>query len=296
MFGSHVYISGRIVPADRAVVSVHDAALLHGKSAFTTLLARNGRAFRLDRHAARLFATAEMLGLATEPDLTGDALAAAVAQVLDANVLRDARVRITLTPGGSAAHPAPPRMIVTADPLGQYPAAWYDEGVAVVTSDIRQAPGHPEFGNKTGCYLARVLARDAAVARGAEEAIWLTPDGRLAEACYCSVFLVADGMAVTPPLDTPVLPGIVREAVLELCAELGIACDAESPIPGARIDEADEMFLTASCSGIRPATTIDGRAIGTGRPGPVTRRIMAAYADLLDRECPPDGDGKELTR
>lgn len=295
MSGSHVYISGSIVPADRAVVSVHDAALLHGKSAFTTLLARNGRAFRLDRHAARLLATAEMLGLATEPGLSGDTLRAAVAQVLEANDLRDARVRVTLTPGGSEAHPAPPRTIVTADPLPQYPASWYDEGVAVVTSDIRQAPGHPEFGNKTGCYLARVLAHDAAVARGAEEAIWLTPDDRLAEACYCSVFLVKGGRAVTPPLDTPVLPGIVREAVLELCDRLDIACDAESPVPAGRIDEADEMFLTASCSGIRPVAKIDGRAIGGGRPGSVTRRIMAAYADLLDRECPPDADGKEPT-
>ena len=146
--------------------------------------------------------------------------------------------------------------------------------------------GNPVCGHKTGCYLPRVLARQEAAAKGAEEALWYTPDNRLAEACFCNVFLVLDGKVCTPPLATPVLPGIVREAVLELCGALGLECRDDRPLLVDDMLAAGEVFLTASCSGIRPVVRIERHAVGDEAPGPVTRKIMSAYRELLDRECP----------
>ncbi len=141
------------------------------------------------------------------------------------------------------------------------------------------------FGYKTGCYLPRVLARQEAAAKGAEEALWFTTDNRLAEACFCNVFLVLDGKVLTPPLDTPVLPGVVREAVLELTGRLDIDCDDKTPLTIHEVLSAEEMFITASCSGIRPVVRVERHAVGDEKPGPITKKIMSAYRKLLEDEC-----------
>ena len=293
MPGAKVHLNGRLVPADQAAVSVTDAGLLHGASAFTTMLAHNGRIFRLDRHIARLMGTVELLSLRIDPDLSAEKVAAAAREVLAANGLSEARMRITLTPGSVREPPeAPPTVLITADPLPDYPPQWYEGGVRVVVASFKQVGGDPTFGHKTGCYLPRVLARREAAAKGAEEALWFTADNRLAEACFCNVFLAAGGKLATPPADTPVLPGVVRGAVIELCGELGIDCDTRTPLTVHEMLAAEEMFLTASCSGIRPVVGVERHTIGDGKPGRITRNIMSAYRELLERECPARRDGK----
>ena len=286
MAQDNVYLNGRIVPADQAGISVSDAGFLHGASVFTTMLARNGVVFRLDRHLKRLLGTAKILGLQVAG--TAEELAAATCELLRANDLREARLRITLSPGSVRA--GGPTAVITADALGEQPAEWYEKGLTVVVTALRQEPGNPAYGFKTGCYFARVLARQEAAGKGAVEALWFTPGGCLAEACFCNVFLVAGGKLHTPPLETPVLPGIVREAVLELAEQLAIPADDRTPLTVREMLAAQEVFLTSSCSGVRPVVRIERHAVGDERPGPVTRRIMAAYRELLDRECAPPAD------
>jgi len=281
MNGRNVYLNGRIVPADEAVVGISDAGLLHGASAFTTMLARNGTVYGIDRHIARLLETVKLLGLRNETN--ADGLKSAARMVLEANGLRNARMRITLTPGPVGADK--PTSLVTAEPLPDYPRHWYTRGISVVVSTFRQGRGDPTFGYKTGCFLPRVLALREAAAKGADEALWFTADNHLAEACFCNVFLVLDGKVHTPPRDTPVLPGIVRQAVGEICRAGGIPYDDQSPLTVNEMLTCGEMFLTASCSGIRPVVRVERHAVGDETPGQVTKRIMSAYEELLRAEC-----------
>jgi branched-chain amino acid aminotransferase len=279
-----VHLNGRIVPAAEAKVSVSDAGFLHGASTFTTMRAHRGVVFRLDRHLARLTETVEFLGLRT--DVTSEGLAQATEAVLKANALAEARVRITLTPGSG--REGEPTTLITAEPLPAYPPQWYRQGIKVVVSAFRQHTGEPTYGHKTGCYFPRVLARQAAAAAGAEEALWYTEDNRLAEACFCNVFLVLGGAVCTPPLATPVLDGVVRQTVLELCDAEGIDRQDEQALTVKEMLAADEMFLTSSCMGVRPVVGVERHVVGEGEVGPVTGKIMAAYAALLDRECGGD--------
>ncbi len=276
-----VYLNGEIIPAGDAKISIRDAGFLHGASSFTTMLAHNGVVFRLDRHIARLLSTMELLALRT--DATAESLTAAVKQVLEANDLREARMRITLTPGDVSIQS--PTTLVTADQLPEYPESWYTEGINVIVSSYRQHADGYTMGYKTGCYLPRMLARQEAAAAGAEEALWFTSDERLSEACFCNVFLVRDGQVYTPPLETPVLPGVVREAVIELCEKLGVQCHANKALTTHDMLEADEMFLTSSCMGIRPIVRVEKHVVGSGKVGEVTISIQKAYRKLLDEEC-----------
>jgi branched-chain amino acid aminotransferase len=290
----NVHLNGRVVPQGQASVSAFDAGLLHGASAFTTMLARAGKVFRLGKHLARLMNTVRVLDLRT--DATVETLTRSVYELLEANALADARVRITLTPGavgrlGEGADAAAPTTLITAEPLPDYPAEWYEKGIGVVIAPFKQLAGDPAFGFKTGCYLPRVLARKEAAAKGFDEALWFTTENLLAEACFCNVFLVLDGEVRTPPLGTPVLPGVVRGATIELCGRLNIPCDAEAPLTIHDALAAEEMLLTSSCSGIRPVVRVERHAVGEGKPGPVARKLLGAYEELLVRECGPRKEG-----
>ena len=278
-----VYLNGRIVSEGEAKISVADAGFLHGASVFTTMLAHNGAIFRFDRHLRRLMDTVQLFGLRTEA--TGESLQAGVADLLAANGLGEARVRITLSPGAIGRDE--PTTVITADALEGYPAEWYTKGIGVIVSSFRQVPESPTTGVKTGCYFPRVLARQEAAAKGAEEALWYTADHHLAEACFCNVFLVCKGVVRTPPRQTPVLGGVVQQAVFEICRDAEIPCHAETPLTVSDMLAAEEVFLTSSCAGIRPVVRIEKHDVGAGAPGPVTQKIMAAYRELLDSECPP---------
>jgi branched-chain amino acid aminotransferase len=278
-----VYLNGQCVPASQASVSVFDAGFLHGATAFTTMLAHNGTVFRLDRHLARLSATVDLLGLACEAD--AGMLTAAVYEILDANELQNARMRITVSPG-SPEGDAGPTTLVTAMSLPEYPDKWYTDGITVVITSLIQAVGDPTFGYKTGCYFPRVMARQEAAIKGAEEALWFTADKRLAEASFSNVFLVdADGVVRTPPRDTPVLDGVVRQTVLELCDANEIPFDADAALTIHDLLAAKEVFLTNSTMGLRPVVRIERHAVGDEKPGPVTKQLSDAYRTLLDAEC-----------
>ena len=281
-----VYLNGEIVPAGDAKISVADAGFLHGASVFTTMLAHNGAVFRLERHLLRLMDTVRLFDLHVSATL--ESLRGGVAELLSANGLSEARVRITLSPGPVGREA--PTTVITADALGAQPRAWYEDGISVIVSTFRQITGAPTTGVKTGCYFPRVLARREAAAKGADEALWFTSDNHLAEACFCNVFLVSGGIVRTPPPETPVLGGVLQQAVFEICRDSGVEYDARTPLTVNDMLAAEEIFLTASCAGIRPVVRVEAHDVGDGKPGPVTRKIMAAYRDLLEAECPPKAE------
>lgn len=285
MPNDNVYLNGMILPASEAKVSVYDAGLLHGASTFTTMLAHNGRIFRLGQHLDRLADTVDVLGLKVTTNR--DELSDALNMLLRANELKRARCRITLTAGNVRDVEGPGTTLVTVDPLPEYPPEWYEKGISAVVSSFKQFYGDPEFGYKTGCYLPRILSRQEAAAKGAEEALWFNTDNYLAEGCFSNVFCVIDGKLFTPPRDTPVLPGVVRGVVLELAGQLGIAADADHRLTVQDMLSAEEMFTTSSCMGIRPVVRVERHQVGQGTPGELTKKITAAYRELLDRECPP---------
>ena len=279
-----VYLNGELIPAGEAKICITDPGFLHGASVFTTMRAHNGVVFGFERHLARLGDTVSLLGL--NVGATSGELVEGMYAVLDANELCEARCRITLTPGppgedGSAG----PTTLITAVPLADYPAWWYQKGISVVVASFKQTVGDPTFGHKTGCYLPRILARQEAAAKGTEDALWYTNDNLLAESCFSNVFLVLDGVVYTPPRDTPVLEGVVRAVVLELCKELDIPVHDDQPLTVKEMLAAEEMFLTSSCMGVRPVVRVERHAVGDEKPGPITKRISTAYEELLETEC-----------
>jgi branched-chain amino acid aminotransferase len=286
MPNDNVYLNGKILPARSASVSIYDAGFLLGASTFTTMLARNGCVFRIDRHIQRLRETVALLGLAVEVD--ADLLAREAHELLRINQLSHARCRITLTPGSTLKDAQ--TTLITAVPKPDHPPQWYTDGIAVVVSTFKQVTGHPTFGYKTGNYLVRSLAMQEAAAKGAQEALWFTLENQLAEGCTSNVFLALDGVLYTPPRDTPVLPGIVRQAVLELCDAEGIEVRDDRPLTVREMLDANEMFMTGSVKGILPVTRIEAHQVGNGTVGPLTRKLMAAYAELLETECPPNSN------
>lgn len=288
MTEKNVYLNGAIVPASQAKIGISDSGFLHGASAFTTMLAHNAKVFRLDAHLRRLTATVARFSLRAQT--SSEELRRGVAELLEANGLSDARVRITLTPGEVGAES--PTTLITAEALPEYPRRWYEQGMSVGVSSFKQSAEYPTTGFKTGCFFPRVLALQEAASKGLDEAIWYTSDNHLAEACFCNVFLVLCGEVRTPPLDMPVLGGIVREAVIELCEPLKLQCDDRTLLTVNEMLAADEVFLTSSCSGVRPVVRVEGHGVGDEKPGPVTRRIMSAYRDLLEDECPAPQERK----
>jgi branched-chain amino acid aminotransferase len=286
---TNVYLNGQVLPQSQATISIDDAGFLHGASTFTTMRVHNRQVFRLEQHLHRLMETVGILGIRT--DATPESLTQAALATIAANSLGEARMRITLTPGSIQASPdsdAPPvfTTLVTMEPLADYFTQWAKAGIMVVVSSYRQAGGDPTFGYKTGCYLPRILARQEAAAKGAQEALWFTADNHLAEACFRNVFLVLGGKVYTPPLETPVLPGVVRAAVIELIPQLGLVVEDQTPLDVHHMLEAGEIFLTGSGLGVCPVVRVERHAVGDEKPGPVTQKVMAAYEQLLDKECP----------
>ena len=277
-----VFLNGRFVEGGEAAVPALDRGLLYGYGLFETMHSYGGRVFRLEEHYRRLSEGAAVLDL--PPALTLDDLRAAIDTLLERNGLGDAYLRLTVTAG-----PAPddggasPSVLLVARPLSGYPSALYRRGMAAVTSATRRNEASPLSRVKSLNYLDNLLAREEARRKGADEAILLNTRGLVAEGSASNVFLVSDGRLLTPGLDSGVLPGITRAAVLELAREAGIAC-AEGEVATEALVQAAEAFLTNSIMGVMPLTRLDGRPIGSGRPGPVAGAIRRLYARTVARE------------
>ncbi len=276
-----VYLNGALIPLDRAKISVLDYGFLYGYGLFETMRAYGGKVFLLDRHLERLHGSLEMLGIKTEELSLGDA----VTDTIRANKLTDARVRIAVSIGEGGMVPDPascgkPTVLVIATDYKPYPQQVYEKGFRAVVSSIRRNSQSPLSTLKSANYLESLLARQEAREAGVDEAILLNDKGLLAEASMSNIFLVSGGALKTPKIESGILPGITRQAVLEIAAKAGVTASGSNITPG-ELNNAHEAFLTNSIMEIMPLVEVDGRAIGSGNPGPLTRGLMVAYRDLV---------------
>ncbi len=271
-----VWLNGSLLPASEARVDPAALGFLQGMGVYDSPLLHHGVAIGLDRHVARLAEGARRLGLQT-PSL--ETLREASQSVSRANRLRDARVRITLAVGPRRGHLPPPGAtqicLVTVEPLPDFkPQA------VVVTVPWRRNEHSPLAGIKFTACAESVLARDAALAGGADEAVFLNTAGDLCEGAFSNIFLVCGGVVLTPPLASGCLPGVMRERVLSLCATHGIPCREETMAGPALPADCTEVFLTSSLRGVQPVERYDDRAFPA--PGPVAQSLKAHHATWLD--------------
>lgn len=276
-----VYLNGTLLPSAEARIAALDYGFLYGYGLFETMRAYGkGIVFRLERHMARLAASAGVL------DITVDtpALEAAIRETLTANHLSTARIRLTVSAGEGSPVPDPesctnPTVLIVATaytPLAK-------ESYRAITATLRRNSRSPVAGMKTLSFTENLLARWEATRAGVDEAILLNDRDRVAEASMSNLFVVTGDVLRTPPLDAGVLPGITREAVLELAQRLDIAA-LEDDITLDELRQADEAFLTNSVIELMPLTGLDGRAIGGGTAGPVTQKLRGAYSELVRSE------------
>lgn len=284
-----VWVDGELVPRAEAKVSVFDSSVQGGDAVWEGLRVYGGRVFALDEHLDRLFASARALAFQEVP--TREAVTEALFATLRANGMRDgAHVRLTLTRGRkvtSGMSPAFNRYGPCLIVLAEWKEPVYDRsGIRLVTSAIRRnAPQCLDSKIHHNNLLNNILAKIQANHAGVDDALMLDVHGFVAETNATNVFLVRGGRLVTPHADS-CLSGITRGKVLALAREDGLSADERNVTLG-EVYAADEMFTTGSMGELTPVLEVDGRRIGFGEAGPVTRRLQELYAELTAREGTP---------
>lgn len=280
----HVWVDGRLLPADGEHLSAFDRGFQLGDGIFETLRARGGHPTELEEHIDRLGRSAA--GLAIElPDDVGELLGRAIVELLDAERLGgpdgDASIRISVSRGRyygrgllpPSEHPAA-TIVVQAWPVAPVPPAHLERGLHLVASAVRRDPENPLSALKTTSRADYVYARIEARTGGADDALFLTVDGFLSEATSANLFLVRGQELATPSLACAILPGTTRDWILRWAADAGLR-PTEGWLTIADLHEADEAFLSSSVAGILPVTRFEGQPIGSGLPGPWTTRARA---------------------
>jgi branched-chain amino acid aminotransferase len=279
-----VFLNDKLVAIDKACISVRDGGFLYGAGLFETMRSCNGVVFSLVDHLDRLFFSAKALSI--EHNYDRKFITDAVCDVLKANKLTDARLRLTLTSGPMAESDEKRRatLLITATKLQPYPAEYYKNGVLVVLCPYRQNPFEPIYRHKTTNYFSRMIALKLAHQKGAAEALWFTVDNRLAEGCISNVFLVKDSTLFTPPIETPVLAGVARKTVCQIALRNSIKF-VEKDLSIDDLLAADEIFLTNVIMQIMPVVAVEKHTVGNGKVGPMAKRLMKCFDDFVKESC-----------
>ncbi len=281
-----VYIGGRLVPKEQAAVSVYDHGFLYGDGVFEGIRVYNGNAFLLDDHLQRLYEGARAIRL--EVPLTTDELKKAVRDTVVANGLKDGYVRLVVTRGSGTLgldirRTSNPQVIIIADTITLYPDEIYENGMNLVTaSTIRNHPSALSPRIKSLNYLNNILAKIEGTDAGSIEALMLNHKGEVAECTGDNIFIVKDGVLRTPPPDAGILVGITRNAVMRMAHEAGVGV-VEAPMTRHDIYTADECFLTGTAAEVVAVISLDGRPIGDGKPGPITRDLLKRFRALTQQ-------------
>jgi branched-chain amino acid aminotransferase len=278
-----IYIDGKYYGEHNAKISVFDHGLLYGDGIFEGIRAYNGRVFRLTEHVDRLFCSAKAILL--KMPISHSAIIRAVVGTCRVNKIRDGYIRLLVTRGVGTLGLSPnrcrrPSVIIIADKIQLYPASFYARGMEIVTvPTMRSLHSALNPAIKSLNYLNNILAKIEANNAGCEEAIMLNAEGFVAECTGDNVFIVKEGKLFTPPLSAGALYGITRRTVMEIAEESGYKV-SEPNLTRYDLFNADECFLTGTGAEIVPVTKIDGRVIGRGRPGSVTRELTEKYHAL----------------
>jgi len=276
-----VSIDGRIVPAAEATISVFDRGFLYGDSVFEAFRTYGRVPFALDAHLERLARSAARTLIELPVSLA--VLRSETEALLAAAGHRESVVRMMVSRGSAQTFGLDPslargpRRVTFAIELVELPDELYERGATAITYQTQRiADATNAAGAKLGNYLVSVLAMREAKAKGAEEALVMNGAGEVGEGCTSNVFLLESGVLVTPPESMGILLGITREHVLDLAKQAGIPVE-ERPFLAADLARAGEAFITSSIREIVPIIGVDGAVIGTGKPGPVTRQLIAAF-------------------
>lgn len=280
-----VFLNDGLVGIGEAGISVSDGGFLYGAGLFETMRCCNGVVFRLSDHLDRLLESAKALAIPVENRYDRKYISDAIYEVLKANKLTEARLRLTVTSGTmSGEDELVPTLLVTATQMHGYPDEYYKNGVLVVLCPYRQNPTNPTCGHKTINYFPRMLGLNFARARRATEALWFTVDNRLTEGCISNVFLVKDSKLYTPAVETGILKGIARKTVFEIAAENSIEVIEKDLY----IDDclgADEIFLTNVIMQVLPVSKVEKHEVGKGKVGPVTEGLRKSFEEFVKAEC-----------
>jgi branched-chain amino acid aminotransferase len=279
-----VYIDGKLYDKEEAKVSVYDHGLLYGDGVFEGIRAYAGKVFRLAEHLDRLYDSAKAIWL--EIPITKDDMAKAVVDTLAVNGILDGYIRLVVTRGVGTLGLDPnkcarPSIIIITDAIALYPKEMYEQGLAIMTSSVpRVAPAALSPRIKSMNYLNNIMAKIEGLQAGCVEALMLNHKGDLAECTGDNVFLVRKGQIFTPSADAGILEGITRGAIIELAREMGVEVH-EVTLTKYDAYVADECFLTGSGAEVIAVVKIDGRVIGSGKPGPITKELLVRFHKLV---------------
>lgn len=284
---TQVYINGSLVPKEEATVSVYDHGLLYGDGVFEGIRIYAGKVFLLNDHIDRLYESANAIRLDIDGDagMSRAAMADAVNETVAANGIEDGYVRLVVTRGAGYLGLDPrrtssPQVIIIADTIELYPQDIYDNGMHLVTATtIRNHPGALSPRIKSLNYLNNILAKIEGTDAGSPEALMLNHKGEVAECTGDNIFVVRNGAIKTPSTDSGILEGITRNTVIKLAREADYTL-TECALVRHDIYVAEECFLTGSAAEIVPVVSLDGRVIGNGKPGPVTKDLWERFQSL----------------
>lgn len=284
-----IYLDGKYVPQEDAVISVFDHGLLYGDGVFEGIRAYHNRVFKLKDHLVRLYESARSIDMVIP--ISMDEMQEVVLETCRRNNLRDAYIRLVVTRGvgdlGLDPRKCPrPTIFCIAASIQLYPEEFYEKGLEVITVATRR--NLPEACNprvKSLNYLNNIYAKIEANLHGVLEAIMLSADGYVAEATGDNIFLVRNGVLITPPIHLGILEGITRNTVMELARKKGIEV-VEKVFTRHDIYIAEECFLTGTAAEVIPTVKVDGRLIGDGKPGEMTKELIEAFRDLTKYDGP----------
>jgi len=279
-----IYINGKFYDKDNAKISVFDHGLLYGDGVFEGIRSYNCRVFKLSEHIDRLFESAQSIML--KISLTKEQLIKAVIQTLKANKLDNAYIRLIVSRGVGDLGLDPrkcnqgPTIIIIADKIALYPQKLYREGLTIVTvPTVRNLPEALNPQIKSLNYLNNILAKIEAGNAGCDEAIMLDALGYVAECTGDNIFVVKNGDLYTPPQCMGTLRGITRDSILEIARKNKVPAH-EHVITRHEVYISDECFLTGTAAEVIPVVKVDGRVIGSGKPGKMTLSLMKKFKEL----------------
>jgi branched-chain amino acid aminotransferase len=276
-----VYVNGTIAPADKAVIPIYDHGFLYGEGVYETLRTYNRVPFLYERHTARLRASAERIDLDVpfDDEMLRTWIEDTVAAAGDLN---EAYIRILLTRGvGDLTYDVrstpTPSLVIIVKPFDEPPKRVLDEGIRIsLVSILRNHPGSVNPIIKSNNLLNNALAMQEATRRGGEEGLMCNYRGELSECAMSNFFLVRDGKALTPRSEAGLLLGVTRAFLFEVGHDIGIPVEEATLFP-ADLETCDEAFITGSTRELSPVTRIDDRVIGSGKPGPITMKLLTGF-------------------
>lgn len=288
--GRIIYLNGMYVPEEEAKISVFDHGFLYGDGVFEGIRAYGGRIFKLDEHLVRLYESAKSIML--EAPESYQVMKEAVLQTIRENKLTDAYIRIVVSRGTGDLGLDPRKCpkattVIIVSSINLFPAELYEKGLQVITvATRRNVPDALDPQIKSLNYLNNILVRIEANRAGVLEAIMLNGQGYVAEGTADNVFIFKKGKLFTPPAYVGALCGITRQVIIDLALEAGIPLE-ERPFTRHELYVAEECFMTGTAAEVIPVIEVDGRQIGSGTPGSVTRQLVARFRALTGNEGEP---------